>query len=547
MSTRFLRLDKVFEFFEFLPHQPRALTWHTVTLSLTLSVLTMLVMAQVHASDSNSQADTNRSLYEIPKREDHHTFLEQQIFRGESSSALASLEAEITQIEAVRHRYHEDLVVPLILSGDALMVQGETAKALDKYARARHVTRVSHGLFAKDQLPVVYREADALRKVGDIRGSAQREEYAYEVARRAYGEFTPNNLAPLYRLANFYMSSYNFLPARTLYNHALAVLEDHRLGESPKAIPALQGIATSHRLARFPPVYIHTTEDNARFAGASQGLTTRDLENQHTAFNNFPAGERALQRIVAIHQQADPVDSEEVAQAMTALADWHLLFGRSQAASVLYKHIVQEIDQPPTGDDPQNGPGNASVGPEETPPNETSESTSETSSTDASDWASDRFSRPTMIHFPVPSDPSVPKNASPGSGERGYVTLTFDVGPTGRVRRLKTADAYPSKLMEFRVRRSMRQAVFRPKIEAGVPVLATNQSYTHHFTFYPTATGGTQPSPQDKDPGEEPSADKEPSAGREPSAGKEPSADIDSPENLDTAPTEIEPDVSGAF
>ena len=48
-------------------------------------------------------------------------FLEQQIFRGEAANAQNTLETTIAQISALKHRYHEDLLVPLALLGDALM------------------------------------------------------------------------------------------------------------------------------------------------------------------------------------------------------------------------------------------------------------------------------------------------------------------------------------------------------------------------------------------------------------------------------------------
>ena len=41
--------------------------------------------------------------------------------------------------------------------------------------------------------------------------------------------------------------------------------------------------------------------------------------------------------------------------------------------------------------------------------------------------------------------------------------------------------------MDFRVRRSMRLAVYRPMLLEGVAVAAEDQFYTHEFSYYPTA------------------------------------------------------------
>jgi hypothetical protein len=40
-------------------------------------------------------------------------------------------------------------------------------------------------------------------------------------------------------------------------------------------------------------------------------------------------------------------------------------------------------------------------------------------------------------------------------------------------------------MMDFRVRKSIRAARFRPMIVNGVPQASTDYSYTHNFVYYP--------------------------------------------------------------
>ena len=147
------------------------------------------------------------------------------------------------------HRYHEDLVVPLALLGDALMVQQEYDAALDKYDLARHLARVNYGLFDARQIPIVYREADAFKKIGDLASSGQREEYAFEILRKLHGASDRRMLQPTYRLARFYLDTYNILAARALYERAVAIHEENGNGMTTEAIHALSGIALSHKLS----------------------------------------------------------------------------------------------------------------------------------------------------------------------------------------------------------------------------------------------------------------------------------------------------------
>ena len=218
--------------------------------------------------------------------------------------------------------------------------------------------------------------------------------------------------------------------------------------DQPEAIPTLQGLAKSHRIARFPLFYVHHDNDNSAYEGPIPSLNGDDLSRAHIAFNNFPAGEKALQKIVEIRRAAEPYDPEAEAQAIIELGDWHLLFGRSQAAHTLYAHVLQEIDS--------KYPQQAST---------------------------NRFAKPTLIYFPKPENPRLPRTYQPQDIEQGFVKLNFALSTSGRARKLRTIESKPEKLMEFRVRRSMRLAVYRPAFEEGVPVPLDSIEFTHSFPY----------------------------------------------------------------
>lgn len=373
-------------------------------------------------------------------------FLEQQIDRGEASSAAASLDVIVRQIEMLHHRYHEDLVKPLTLLGDAQLAQSDHDAAIETYARARHIARVSHGLFNEAQLPIVYREADVFRSLGDMRSAAEKEEYAFEVARRSYVAPDPRSIPATARLATFYISTYNPISARTLLMNAMAVHEQNGTHRSPEAIPLLRGIAQTHRMSRFPPFYVTTSDDN-RLEGPTPGLTTGELDGQFLVVNSFPEGERALQSIVAIQRENFPEQPTLELDAILELADWHLLFGRYQAAHALYNHVfmrMAELNQRPE----------------------------------------EFFATPSMLYFPRPDNPRSPPARDRAQITEGLVSLGFTVTPNGHVRTLKTLESEPPKLMEFRVRRSMRIAKFRPRYVEGQPVSAEDQTFTYRFPYY---------------------------------------------------------------
>lgn len=409
----------------------------------------LLIAAIVLGTQVNAEEQDNPSslLLSDPAAVEDYGFLEQQIYAGEADRAQSQLEINVAEIEAVRHRYHEDLVIPLTLLGDTRVVQQDYDGALDLYERARHIARVSHGLFDAKQLAIVYREADTFRKIGDLSSAGQSEEYAYEVMHKLHDAYDPALLPGLLRLGNFYLETYNYLAARSLYNRAMSVHSKNNTHYTPDAVPALKGIAQSHRLERFPPFYVASATDN-RLQGPTPRLTTSDLETQHIAFNNFPAGEKALQQIVEIRRLESTDSSTETLDAITDLADWHLMFGRSDNANTLYTHVYQKKEA--KGED-----------------------------------AAGFFAKPTLLYLPRPHNPTPPPVTKRLAPATGVVTLQFDVATSGRIRKLKTLVSNPRKLMDFRVRRSMRLAVFRPSLIEGVPITMQDQTYSHEFEYFP--------------------------------------------------------------
>ncbi len=385
-----------------------------------------------------------------------YAFLEQQVFRGEAASAQSALETIVEQIEATSNRYDEDLLVPLTLLGDALMVQGESSAAIDQYDRARHIARVSFGLFDERQLPVVYREAAAFRKIGDLQAAGEREEYAYEVMQKAFAEYDPKLIPGLMRLGKFYLETYNYFAARSLFNRAMLVHAKNGTEYDLEAIPALQGIALSHKLERFPPFYMAPNDSSPLQGPVPQSSA---LEGQQIVFNNFPAGEKALQQIIEIRRRQEPQDYVATHTAMVELADWHLMFGRSNTANTLYTHVYEQMLA--SGEDPVTF-----------------------------------FADPQLVYLPRPHNPRPPKGPTPPEPVPGLVKLQFNVSTSGRVRQLKTVESQPPKLMDFRVRRSMREAVYRPRLIEGVPVATDDHIYVHNFNYYPSVDPALTSAPE---------------------------------------------------
>ncbi len=371
--------------------------------------------------------------------------IEAQIEAGEYDTSKVWLEARIATIEKASHRFDPDLVRPITLLGDVLVGQGNLAGALDSYGWAVHVQRVSTGLVSAGQIEIVYREAEVYRTLGNWEEANKREEYAYHVLTSAFDPYDEALLPGVFHLADWYRRVHNVFSARVLYEHAVDIYSAHGKAGSLEAIPALEGVADTYRLERFPPFYI-SDSPNATY-GSSLG------RNKHfdvpVTVNNFPAGERALQSIIRIRQE-NQQSAEQVAESVLELADWYTLFEKTRRAHPLYQHAYEILAADPDFD------------------------------------VVSYFAQPKLLHYPAPADPSPPPLAQRGKEALGYVQLACEVTPRGQVRSLKTIASEPAGLMDFRVRKSFRASRYRPALVDGLPMATLDYSYRHEFPYFPT-------------------------------------------------------------
>ena len=94
------------------------------------------------------------------------------------------------------------------------------------------------------------------------------------------------------------------------------------------------------------------------------------------------------------------------------------------------------------------------------------------------------FDEPKLLYFPQPKNPKRPSDFRRQAAS-GEVEVRFDVLPSGRIRNLETVTSIPEGLMDFQVRRNIRDAVFRPAINAEGPFVREGFGYRYEFDHYP--------------------------------------------------------------
>ncbi len=369
------------------------------------------------------------------------------IENAEYAKAEAFLTHYLRTVEAAHHRYHPELVRPLLLLGDARFGQANYPGALESYSQAVQVSRVSGGLFTPNQVEAVYKQSEALQRLGDGEAATRREEYAYEVLLRAYGTDNEAMLPGVFRLARWYKDAYNIFAARALYQQALKIYGANDKAGTPRAIPALQGLAETYRMERFPPFYLDDQELPSRFATRSSGrFANYELPLQ---INSFPVAERALQEVIRIRQKDANTGPTPVSEAILDLADWHLMWEHFRKAHTLYEHVYARFEKVGTVD------------------------------------AAAYFAEPMLLHFAAPKDPRPPPAGERDKRTAGFVEVQFQVSANGSVRNMAVVASEPEGLMDFPVRRSLRGARYRPAMVDGKAVPFEEEIYRHEFNYFP--------------------------------------------------------------
>ena len=371
------------------------------------------------------------------------------IDNAEYGKAQAFLVPYIRALEAARHRHHGDLAKPLTLLGDAQFGLRQYEEALQSYALAVHVSRVSDGLFTPNQIEAVYKQSEALQRLGNLEEAASREEYAFEVLWKAHGANSEALLPGIFRLAKWHNERYNIFAARALFEQALRIHAVNGDEGSPKSIPALQGLAETYRMERFPPFYASEREAPAFAMSTRPGLRTSAFDAPLT-FNNFPVAERALQAVIHIRREDPASGPLPVSEAILDLADWHLLWERFNKAEILYEHVYGVMRQ--------------------------------LDSVDADAY----FAKPKLLHMPLPKNPKPPsgRRALEGKENPGFVEVAFRVSPTGGVQNMQVVASEPKGMMDFSVRRSLRNARYRPALVDGQTTAFERETYRHEFRYF---------------------------------------------------------------
>ena len=356
----------------------------------------------------------------------------------EYADVAGKAEDLIADIEAQADRYDPTLIDPLTILGDARMGLGEHDAALEAYDRAKHITRIADGVQSMTQLELLYREADAMELAGDRKGANERHELAYGLKRRHSDPDTLEFLPAIVELINWYRYNYKFRASQVLYERVLDTMREHYAADDQRIVDALRGYADTFKQRRFGSRELGRGGFSAWPPGEAKDPPWYRNSSYRRARN-------ALRDVLKLTEGKAGSTDVEIATAALALGDWHLLYREYGIAMRYYRRVwslLQSDDR-----------ARAAV-----------------------------FASPTPLYVPTPDKRA--KQVGAGDRPDGVVVLALTITHRGDVVGRKTLLAEPHNIMEFKVRKAAKRAVYRPAFADADPVRWKGLELRYRYEYH---------------------------------------------------------------
>lgn len=396
---------------------------------------------------------------------------------GELLSIADQYQQEITRLESEQGPLSARLGEQLQSQGRVYQQLNDHARAVESLKRAFHIKRVNDGLQDMGQVPLLQNLIESNIALQDWPAVDQNFEQLLWIYRRNH-EAGDQALLDIYQqVGSWKIQAYReeLLPdegyrtvsdAAYLFNKSIELTEQ-RVGETdPRLVPLLYGHALTsyHAMIEFAnrPLEHYTRRQatgtvtyvqqcvpvrlpNGRIGTQCFTVPVMNVgtyaraqdEKDMDVERRFLAARKSLERIVAIHDAHPGTPAPERAEALTHLGDWYLLRGSTNTALEHYQKAWQLLQDIPDGEDK----------------------------------AKVLFGTPVALPALRLSVASVDRQMAPGESTR-FVTVTYDVSKTGRVRNAHITEAETEEYTSVRRKAldSVRGNKFRPRFENGVAV-----------------------------------------------------------------------------
>jgi len=344
---------------------------------------------------------------------------------GQYDAAIQNFMSAVEIIEVVEDRLNAALVNPLKGLGAAQLSSGQPNQARQTFERATHITHVNEGPHNLEQVEILESIAETYVRMGELDEARETLDRIHALNVKHFEENPLGLLPSLMTRADWQHRAGYFADERSSYRRAIRIIEAGGRSDDPLLVEPLRRLGESFYY--FDPETTQTQQI---------GLVA--------------TGEMYFKRAVRIAEDAEDFDRQELVKTQLALGDYYTYVEKQSRAKRIYSDVWEKLANDDEG----------------------------------------LALRDELFRDPVPiwTEP-LPEFAGDGSKLRsdinsGRIVVDFDVSVNGRVRELRS-EAFPPEFTDMLrvVHREIRQRVFRPRIDDGVPVEAPGLRFEHVFSY----------------------------------------------------------------
>jgi tetratricopeptide (TPR) repeat protein len=266
-------------------------------------------------------------------------------------ASIRQYKRSVSDIELRGGAWDGSLVEELSALGRLQQEQGDHEAAIVTLDRAIHVNRINSGLYTLEQVPEIEQLLQSHMALGNWEQADIYNNYLFLVQQKSYGSDDPRLIPVLDSLATWNVQAFNIG-----YGDLLGL----RLQESMYmfAVAArMVGVHFGKSDERFV-AYLKNVAISAHMLSSNQNLMMRvdrpeyrDLEQMRGAKTpSFKTGVSALTEIIRFYEEQGD-DAYVLAEAITYLADWCLMFDRRRAALQNYTLAWQVLQEQENADE----------------------------------------------------------------------------------------------------------------------------------------------------------------------------------------------------
>lgn len=254
----------------------------------------------------------------------------------------------IDQHQALNGTYDPLLAESLSAMGELLQRLGDHEAAIEAFQRARHIRRVNDGIYSVSQEPMLRGMIESHLALGDVDAVSDHFDQLLWLYGRGYGADDPRLLPLVNEISDWHLQAYTRNPNRKAMRHLVRAHElvantinrlSHPVpGGNLMVLPLLNNLViTNYYLADHLRRYPVGSGDGFSMRASVGGMPEALTQEEQLAVNSYQNGRRAQESIVAALMEDPAASTLDRVEALAALGDWYLLFGRTNSAQQAYR------------------------------------------------------------------------------------------------------------------------------------------------------------------------------------------------------------------